>query len=135
MLDRIGSGRDASNIAFIAWVCIALGTGIIFFDGTPLSVSIAAPFSLVGIALLLYAIGWAENRGMSATEVSDWTPGSSILPDAGRPMYRIDTTLEEPIRTSILCGRCSHIEWVIGSKPNEYSCVSCETQLWTTEEE
>ena len=33
------------------------------------------------------------------------------LRDAGRPMFRIDTTLDDPIRTSILCGRCAEITW------------------------
>jgi len=135
MSGQIGGGRGISNIVFVAWTCIALGTGIVFIDSSPISISIAAPFSLVGIFLLLYAIGWAEPRGISSSEVSNWTPGSSTLPDAGRPMYRIDTTLEEPIRTSILCGRCSHIELVSGTKPNSYSCVACGTLLWAMEDE
>ena len=31
----------------------------------------------------------------------EWEPPAIELRDAGRPMFRIDTTLDEPIRTSI----------------------------------
>jgi transposase len=50
-------------------------------------------------------------------------------------MFRIDTTLDEPIRTSILCGRCANIEWVEGKKPKNFTCPSCGTELWVSEEE
>ena len=64
-----------------------------------------------------------------------WTPDASLMSDAGRPMFRIDTTLEEPIRTSILCGRCSNIDWVEGKKPSQFTCPSCGIELWHSEEE
>jgi transposase len=57
------------------------------------------------------------------------------MPEAGRVMYRVDTTIDEPITTSILCGACAHIEVVKGKKPQTYTCVSCQKFLWLDEEE
>lgn len=135
MPSEIAGGGATLNIVFIAWTCIVLGTGIIFYDTSPISISIAAPFSIVGITLLVYAVGWSEPRGLSNSEVFDWSPEPSKMPDAGRPMYRVDTTLEGPTRTSIMCGRCSYIKWVEGPKPLVYSCEGCEVELWEIEEE
>ena len=50
-------------------------------------------------------------------------------------MFRIDTTLDEPIRTSILCGRCAEITWIEGRKPKTFTCPSCGIDLWKSEEE
>ena len=76
----------------------------------------------------------AEDRKSGSVD-EPWTPSASYMPDAGRPMYRIDTTLEEPFRTSILCGRCANIELVEGKKPMQFTCPSCDTELWYSEEE
>ena len=65
----------------------------------------------------------------------EWEPSAIELRDAGRPMYRIDTTLDKPIRTSILCGRCAEITWIEGRKPETFTCPSCRVDLWKSEEE
>ena len=70
---------------------------------------------------------------ISSEEIASWTPDSSLLPDAGRTMYRVDTTLNEPIRTSILCGKCGKIVWVKGQKPISFSCNKCNILLWEEE--
>ena len=48
--------------------------------------------------------------------------------------YRVDVTLDEPIRTSILCGVCGHVEVLDGSRPSAFTCPSCSTSLWDEEE-
>ena len=65
----------------------------------------------------------------------EWEPSAIELRDAGRPMFRIDTTLDKPIRTSILCGRCAEITWIEGRKPKTFTCPSCGVDLWKSEEE
>ena len=65
----------------------------------------------------------------------EWEPSAIELPDAGRPMFRIDTTLDDPIRTSILCGRCAELTWIEGRKPKIFTCPSCGIDLWKSEEE
>jgi hypothetical protein len=57
------------------------------------------------------------------------------MPDSGRVMYRVDTTLIEPIRTSILCGKCANIYWIDGTKPKTFDCPNCLITLWHEEEE
>jgi hypothetical protein len=49
-------------------------------------------------------------------------------------MYRVDTTLDEPKRSSILCGPCGTVTLVEGPKPNGYTCPACSIQLWQEEE-
>ena len=57
------------------------------------------------------------------------------LPDAGRFMYRVDVTMDEPIKSTILCGPCGHLETIDGTRPAEYTCPACGRQLWADEEE
>ena len=46
---------------------------------------------------------------MTPEEIEHWTPAvPRRLPDAGRVMYRVDATLDEPKRSTILCGPCGH---------------------------
>ena len=77
----------------------------------------------------------AAEENVDPEKVAAWEPDSTKMPDAGRVMYRIDTTLEPPIRTSVLCGRCGNLDWLDGTKPKIHSCNSCSTLLWESEEE
>ena len=85
--------------------------------------------------LLFFALGMPSEAAVDPEELAAWAPDAVKMPDAGRVMYRVDTSLDAPIRTSILCGRCGHLEWVDGRKPAEYDCVGCSTMLWVAEEE
>ncbi|MCP2507592.1 MAG: hypothetical protein NLN64_04795 [Candidatus Thalassarchaeaceae archaeon] len=124
------------NLVISAWICIALGSAIIISSGgSPFSFALASPLSLGGIIMLLLGLNMPSEKSVDANIISSWIPDASLLPDAGRPMYRIDTTLKEPIRTSVLCGRCSNITWIDGTKPNSYVCSSCNIVLWVSEEE
>jgi hypothetical protein len=78
-------------------------------------------------------LGMDAQKSISPEKIESWTPDASLLPDAGRAMYRVDTTLNEPIRTSILCGKCGNIVWVEGRKPSIFSCNNCNILLWEEE--
>jgi len=119
------------NFILSGAICILFGA---FF-------SVAGVFALAGTVgisgLLLFIIGMStkSDMGLSKKEIREWLPSSEGMPDAGRVMYRVDTTMDEPITTSILCGACAHIEVVNGKKPQTYTCVSCQKFLWLDEEE
>jgi len=122
------------NIVISAWICIAIGSAIIVSSGgTSFSFAVAVPLSLGGILLLLIGLGMDAEKSISPEKIESWTPDASLLPDAGRAMYRVDTTLNEPIRTSILCGKCGNIVWVEGRKPSIFSCNNCNILLWEEE--
>jgi len=125
-----------TNTVLAAWVCIALGSGIILSSGiSAFALAVAVPLAIAGIVLLVVGLGMVAEENADPEKVAAWEPDSTKMPDAGRVMYRIDTTLEPPIRTSVLCGRCGNIDWVDGLKPKTHSCISCSTLLWESEEE
>ena len=75
--------------------------------------------SLSGITLLLLGfIQPAELREMSKQDIANWVPEDGILPPdgLGNVMYRVDTTLDPPIMTTILCGRCGTTAMIDGSR-------------------
>lgn len=122
------------NILISGWACTLIGTGILFTMPEPTGLLVGTPLLIAGFPLLLVAL----SRGRQASEEKadpNWSPSPGSLPDAGRVMYRVDTSLDEPIRTSILCGACGKVEWVDGKKPLRYICRGCEILLWNEEEE
>ena len=124
------------NLVIAAWVCILLAAGIVFGTAAnTFAIAVGAPLSIAGAALLMFGLGLPDESSVNLEELAAWAPDAVKMPDAGRAMYRIDTSLDPPIRTSILCGRCGHLEWVNGTKPPSYECVKCETVLWIEEEE
>ena len=111
-----------------------MGSGVILGSGASgLSFAIATPISISGIVLLMAAIGMTNGDGLSIEEIRAWSPEGDLLPDAGGPMYRVDTTLIPPIKTTILCGRCGNLEMIDGPRPSIYSCEICEIDLWEEE--
>ena len=116
---------------------ILLAAGIsVGVPGTS-GLAIAAPLGIVGSVMLVWAISMKdEPQGLTEEEISNWAPESDPLPPGagGSVMYRVDTTLDKPIRTSILCGACGHVECVEGEKPTAYRCTGCDLQLWEEEE-
>ena len=76
-----------------------------------------------------------SQMGMSPEAVAEWKPSMERLPDAGRFMYRVDVTIDEPIKSTILCGPCGNLETVDGPRPSEYTCQECGKLLWSSEEE
>lgn len=130
-----GVSNRRLNVVISGWMCIALGTSLILYETSAFSTSLAVPLSVGGVILLILGLSMGDEDRKTAMDDDSWSPSASYMPDAGRPMFRIDTTLDEPIRTSILCGRCANIEWVEGKKPRNFTCPSCGTELWVSEEE
>tara|TARA_B100000902_G_scaffold129029_1_gene128226 strand:- start:195 stop:602 length:408 start_codon:yes stop_codon:yes gene_type:complete len=122
------------NLAISGWTCIVVGSGIILSSGpSSIILAIAAPIAISGIGLLMAAIGMSQDDGVDPETVHAWTPETDFLPDAGGPMFRVDTTLIPPVRTSVLCGRCGNLEMLNGPKPIKYICQECEIILWEEE--
>ena len=126
-----------NNLFIASWTLILLAAGISVGLPGASGLAIAAPAGIAGSLMLVWAISMKEEpRGMSAKNISKWTPEEDTLaPGAGGAvMYRVDTTLDAPIRTSILCGSCGQLEWVKGQKPSTYACPGCGQELWEEEE-
>ena len=110
------------NLVIAAWTCILLGAGIVFGTaGDTFAIAIGAPLSIAGVGLLIFGLGMPDESSVDPEELAAWAPDAVKMPDAGRAMYRVDTSLDPPIKTSILCGRCGHLEWVNGKKPSFYN--------------
>lgn len=103
--------------------------------------SIAIDVILGGVAglggILCFIIGMSTptEMGLSPEAIVNWKPSMERLPDAGRFMYRVDVTIDEPISSTILCGPCGNLESVDGPRPEHYTCPACSRQLWSAEEE
>ena len=104
-------GNRKINTVLAAWSCLILGGGIaLTSDTSEFVLAIAAPLAIAGAGLLLFGLSMDEESEVDPVSVTDWEPDASKMPDAGRVMFRVDTTLDPPIRTSILCGRCGKVD-------------------------
>jgi len=138
-----GSGGDylkqshvKINIIISGWVCIILGSLLLFSSGeSSLVLSFAAPVSVLGLILLILGLMYKDEGSINPEEILSWEPDKTEMPESGRVMYRVDTTLIKPIRTSILCGKCGNIYWEEGVKPKSFDCPDCLITLWYEEEE
>ncbi len=100
-----------------------------------LDVVMGAVVGLSGIICFIVGMSVPSEMGLSPEAIENWKPSMEKLPDAGRFMYRVDVTMDEPIKSTILCGPCGHLESVDGPRPEEYTCPACGRQLWADEEE
>jgi hypothetical protein len=124
------------NIVISGWLCILLGSGLLFTsEGSALVLSLASPIAVLGLILLILGLLYKEEDVMDPEKIAAWEPDHSKMPDSGRIMYRVDTTLIEPIKTSILCGKCANLYWLEGNKPKTFDCPECLVTLWYEEEE
>ena len=126
-----------NNLFIASWTLILLAAGISVALPGASGLAISAPLAIIGSLMLIWTISMKEEpKGMSEIDISKWTPEADPLPPGagGSVMFRVDTTLDEPIRTSILCGSCGHLEWNDGQKPPSYACAGCGQELWEEEE-
>ena len=129
------SNFSQQNVIISSILCLGVGSIIFFNSNSILWSSASVTIFIAGIILLVMGLFLKISSALDIKKINNWIPDNHNLPDVGRPMYRVDTTLFSPIRTSILCGRCKHIEWIDGSKPKFYSCINCGILLWHNNEE
>ena len=55
-----------------------------------------------GILCFIIGMSVPSEMEMSREAIANWQPSMERLPDAGRFMYRVDVTLDEPIKSTIL---------------------------------
>lgn len=123
-----------SNLLLTSIICLTFGAMLIVSKET-LAISIGAPISVFGIIMFIWGMSLnSEESGWSSEKIADWTPSSEEMVEAGRVMYRVDTTLDEPISSTILCGSCGEVTLIDGYKPSAFSCPACEVELWEEEE-
>ena len=122
-----------SNLFIAAWICIIVSSGMIMGGGDAVSIIVGAPLAIGGACLFLLALTTSNPEAkVNEEDIRDWTPDESVLPESkgGQVMYRVDTTLDEPIRTSVLCGSCGELTWLDGRSPSRFTCAECDTELW-----
>ena len=82
------------NIVISGWLCILLGSLLLFSSGeSSLILSIAAPISVLGLILLILGLMYKDEYSVNSEEILSWEPDKTQMPESGRVMYRIDTTL------------------------------------------
>lgn len=130
------ASNTRANMFITSWLCMIIASGVIF--ASPAYIAIGAPIGIAGAVMFLLAFARVEEpKPMSEKDIRDWAPESGELPDGaeGSIMYRIDTTLDEPVRTSVLCGKCGELTWLDGPRPQTFICHGCDTMLWDNPEE
>ncbi|MBL6748256.1 MAG: hypothetical protein ISP85_04645 [Candidatus Poseidonia sp.] len=123
------SRLSRENFLITGFVCIVFGA---FLSVANLG-SFAVTIGMFGIVFFITGMSMSRQVGLSPEAVAAWQPDGEPLPDAGRVMFRVDVTLDEPVSSSILCGPCGHVEVREGRKPSRYTCSNCDRLLWEEE--
>ncbi|MEL0331276.1 MAG: hypothetical protein VW982_03555 [Candidatus Poseidoniales archaeon] len=118
------------NFLITGFACIFFGASMSVANLGPMAMTVG----LFGVVFFVVGMSMGRQTGLSPEAIAGWTPEGEMLPDAGRFMFRVDVTLDEPIRSSILCGPCGHVHVQDGSKPPSFICPNCGVQLWDEEE-
>ena len=124
------SRLNRENFLITGFVCIFFGASLSVANLGPMALTVG----LFGIVFFVVGMSMGRQVGLSPEAIAEWVPGSEQLRDAGRFMFRVDVTLDEPIRSSILCGPCGHVHVQDGPKPDAFTCPNCGVQLWEEEE-
>ena len=119
------------NLILSGMICIASGA-FLTVGGI---LSMGAVIGISGVLLFLIGMSTSSQRTMSEQDIAAWTPSAEQLPDANRIMYRVDVTIDEPKKTTILCGPCGTITEVDGDRPTSFACPACNILLYKDEEE
>mgnify|MGYP001284044689 CR=1 FL=1 len=125
------SRNPRENLILGGFLSIAFGA---FFTVAGIY-TLASTVGVLGIVLFVVGMSLKSNLGMSDEEVRNWRPAEGKLPDAGRVMYRVDVTLDEPVQSTIVCGPCGKVTIQKGAKPANFTCPECNILLWDSEEE
>jgi hypothetical protein len=118
------------NFLIASLICLTAGA---FFSVAGIY-SLAGTIGFSGVVLFLLGMTMKSDHSLSPEEIANWMPESTKLPDAGRVMYRVDVTLDEPKKCTVLCGPCGHLEALETDRPVEFSCPACSIVLWDEEE-
>ncbi|HIA40434.1 MAG TPA: hypothetical protein EYN46_01575 [Candidatus Poseidoniales archaeon] len=122
------------NLLIAGLFCIVIGGAVAAVASVLLPFGITV--GLLGIGLFLWGFSAKlDESEWTQGEIDAWRPKATTLDEAGRVMYRVDTTLYEPKMTTVLCGSCSHISEVEGGRPNSFECEKCGILLWEKLEE
>ena len=121
---------NRENFLITGFVCIFFGASMSVANLGPMAITVG----LFGVVFFLTGMSLGRQTGLSPEAVSNWIPDQEVLAEAGRFMFRVDVTLDDPIRTSILCGPCGSVEVQDGPRASSYVCPKCNLQLWEEEE-
>jgi hypothetical protein len=118
------------NFLITGFVCIVFGASMSVAGLAPMAMTVG----MFGVVFFVVGMTMGRQSGLSDEAVARWTPDAEMLPDAGRFMFRVDVTLDDPVTSSILCGPCGHLTVQSGPKPSVFSCPKCTRLLWDEEE-
>ncbi len=121
---------NRENFLITGFVCIFFGASMSVANLGPMALTVG----LFGVVFFIVGMSMGRQVGLSPEAIAKWQPEGEMLRDAGRFMFRVDVTLDEPIRSSILCGACGHVHLQDGRKPTSFICPNCGVQLWEEEE-
>ena len=120
------------NLLLSGLVLILLGPFLVF-SGDPLLGASGVPISVAGIALLMWGSARSRTVNCPRRPSPPGDPSTEDLAHDARIRYRVDTTLDHPIRTTVLCGACGHVDLVEGGRPATHACSACHRLLWEEE--
>ena len=124
------SRLSRENFLITGFVCIVFGASMSVANLGPMAMTVG----LFGVVFFVVGMSLGKQSGLSPEAIANWVPDGEQLPDAGRFMFRVDVTLDEPITSSILCGPCGHVTVQDGPKPSVFVCPNCKVELWEEEE-
>ena len=64
------------------------------------NIAMGGVVGISGIVCFIIGMSVPSQMGLSPEAVAEWTPSIERLPDAGRFMYRVDVTMDEPIKSA-----------------------------------
>ena len=121
------------NLLLSGWICVVLGASISIAVPESIGYTISFPLGVGGIIMLILGMRSDPEERVNIEQMRSWAPEEGPMREAGRVMYRIDTLIDPPIRTTIKCGSCGKVKWVEGGKPKSWTCPFCNIQLWEEE--
>ena len=81
------------------------------------NIAMGGVMGISGILCFIIGMSVPSEMEMSPEAIANWQPSMERLPDAGRFMYRVDVTLDEPIKSTILCGLVGKLQPMTAANP------------------